>query len=265
MNYETIIYEKKERIARITINRPRVLNAIDRLAIKELTMAFRQVQEDDEVRVVILTGAGDRAFSTGHDLKESLGDSESVRKLHTNAHDLMFAIWNLGKAVIARIDGYCLGTSIDLALVCDFTIASEESIFGEPEIRFSSGSEFPMLPWVVGMKQAKNLMLTGDSISAAEAQKMGMITKVVPKKELDEEVDKLAKKLSNVPAFAMKMNKSNIDKAFEAMGFINGMAVALENISLLVITETEERRIFGQIKAEKGLRAAMDWRDSLFK
>ena len=265
MDYKTIIYEKKERIARVTINRPRVLNAVDKQTIQELNMAFRQIQEDDELRVVVLTGAGDRAFSTGHDIKESMGKSEEVRKVHTEIYDLMFAIWNSGKAVVARVDGYCLGISLDLALVCDFTIASEESMFGEPEIRFSSGSEFPMLPWTVGMKQAKYLMLTGDTINADEALRMGILTKVVPKNKLDEEVDKLTKKLSNVASFAMKMNKSNINKAFEAMGFINGMSVALENVSLLVVTETEERKIFGSIRAEKGLKAAMAWRDSLFK
>jgi len=265
MDYQTIIYEKKERIARVTINRPRVLNAIDMQTIKELIMVFRQIQSDDELRVVVLTGAGDRSFSTGHDIKESMGKSESVRKVHTDVYELMFAIWNSGKAVVARVDGHCLGISLDLALVCDFTIASADSTFGEPEIRFSSGSEFPMLPWVVGMKQAKYLMLTGDTVSADEALRMGMVTKVVPKAELDAEVDTLTRKLSNVAAFAMKMNKSNINKAFEAMGFINGMSVALENVSLLVVTETEERKIFSTIKAEKGLKEAMAWRDLLFK
>jgi len=270
MDYKTIIYEKKEKIVQITINRPRVLNAIDTLAIKELTMAFREVQEDDEARVVILTGTGDRAFSTGHDLKESLGDPdfytpESLRKLHIDVRELMFAIWNLDKPVIARVDGYCLGTSLDLALVCDFTIASEESKFGEPEIREGSASEFPMLPWVLGMKQAKNLTLTGDTISAEEAQRVGMVTRVVPRKELDEEVHKLARKLSAISAKAIKMCKYQINKAFEAMGFLNAMAVAFENTTFLVIAGDEEREAWSEIKQEKGLKAAMEWRDSRFK
>ena len=122
-----------------------------------------------------------------------------------------------------------------------------------------------MLPWVVGMKQAKNLMLTGDSMSATEAERIGMITKTVPKNKLDEEVDKFGKKLSNVAAFAIKKNKSNINQAFEAMGFSSAIALALERVSVLVVTETEERKIFSRIKTEKGLRAALEWRDSLFR
>lgn len=265
MDYETIIYEKENRIGRITINRPKALNAIDRLCIQELTAAFKQIQEDEEIRVAVLTGAGDRAFSTGHDIKESLGGLEGARALHTDVYNLMFGIWNLEKAVIARVDGYCLGISLDLALVCDFTIASEESKFGEPEIRFSSGSEFPILPWVVGIKQAKNLILTGDTISAQEAQNMGLITRCVPRTDLDKDVGQLAKKLSNIASFALKINKLNLNKAYEMMGFSNAMALALENVSILVVTETEERKKFSQIKTEKGLKAALKWRDSLFK
>ena len=264
MNFEKIIYAKRDRVAWLTIDRPRVLNAIDRSTIKELTTAFEQIRCEDDVRVVVLTGAGDRAFSTGHDMKEPLGSIGNVRELHSQIYDLMMAIWNLDKPVVARVQGHCLGIGLDLALVCDFTVAAEDAVFGEPEIRFSSGSEFPLLPWVVGMKAAKHLMLTGDSISAAEALKIGMLTKVVPKPELDAEIEGLTRKLSNVPGFAVKMNKHNINKAFEALGLVNAMALALENVSILVSTETEERKKFARIKAEQGLKAALAWQASLF-
>ncbi len=264
MNYETVIFEKTNRIVKITMNRPNVLNAINRKAIGELTSAIEQAAKDEEVRVVILTGMG-RGFSTGHDLKEGIAGPEDGRKLHTEIWDLMFRIWDMGKPVIAQINGHCLGIACDLALACDLSIAADVATFGEPEIRASSGSEFPLLPWVVGMKKAKELILTGDTIDAREAERIGMVNRVVPLDRLEEEVAKLAKKLANVPVFALKMNKTTINKSFEMMGMRNAMAQSLESISLLIVTDTEERKKFREIRAEKGLKAALEWRDSLFK
>ena len=264
MGYETILYEKKGRIAKITINRPQVLNALSRASILELRDAFEQADKDEEIRVVILTGTG-RSFSTGHDLKESVAGPEDGRKLHMFIWDLMFTIWDMGKVVIAQVNGHCLGIACDLALVCDLTIAADAATFGEPEIRGSSGSEFPMLPWVVGMKKGKELILTGDTIDAHEAERMGMVNKVVPLDRLEEEVEKLARKLSNVPPFALRMNKTNINRGFELMGLRNAMAQATENISLLIVSDTEERKKWREIRAEKGLKAALEWRESLFK
>jgi enoyl-CoA hydratase/carnithine racemase len=264
MDYEALIYEKSGRIGKITMNRPNVLNALNRVAIAELRDAFEQVAKDDEVRVVILTGMG-RAFSTGHDLKEPFAGPEDGRKLHVEIWDLMFAIWDMGKPVIARVNVHCLGIACDLALACDLTIAAEVATFGEPEIRASSGSEFPLLPWVVGMKKAKELILTGDTIDAKEAERIGIVNKVVPLDRLDEEVGRLATKIANVPAFALRMNKTTINRAFEMMGMRNAMALALESTSLLIVTDTDERKKFREIRAEKGLKAALEWRDTLFK
>jgi len=264
MNYETVVYEKTNRIVRVTMNRPNVLNAINRKAIAELRSAFEEAARDDEVRVVILTGMG-RGFSTGHDLKEGIAGPEDGRKLHTEIWNLMFAIWDMGKPVIAQINGHCLGIACDLALACDLSIAADVATFGEPEIRASSGSEFPLLPWVVGMKKAKELILTGDTIDAKEAERIGMVNRVVPLDQLEEETGKLAKKLANVPAFALKVNKTTINRAFEMMGMRNAMAHSLEGVSLLIVTDTEERKKFREIRSDKGLKAALEWRDSLFK
>jgi enoyl-CoA hydratase/carnithine racemase len=264
MNYETVIYEKTGRMVKITMNRPNVLNALNRVAIAELKAAFEQAAKDDEVRVVILTGMG-RAFSTGHDLKEAIAGPEDGRKLHVEIWDLMYTVWDMGKPVIAQVNGHCLGIACDLALACDLTIAADVATFGEPEIRASSGSEFPLLPWVVGMKKAKELILTGDTIDAREAERIGIVNKVVSLDQLEQEVGKLARKLANVSAFALRMNKTTINKAFEMMGMRNAMAQSLEAITLLIVTDTEERKKFREIRADKGLKAALEWRDSLFK
>jgi len=264
MGYETVVYEKHGRIAKIVMNRPNVLNAVNRLMIAELKAAFEQASKDEEIRVIILTGMG-RAFSTGHDLKEGIAGPEDARKLHVEIWDLMFTVWDMGKPVIAQVNGHCLGISCDLACACDLTIAADTATFGEPEIRFSSGSEFPLFPWVVGMKKAKELILTGDTIDAAEAERMGMVNRVVPLDRLEEEVQKLARKLANIPAHALRINKANINIAFEMMGMRNAMAQALESVSLLIVTDTEERKKFREIRSEKGLKAALEWRDSLFK
>ena len=264
MDYETVLYKKSDRIVKITMNRPAVLNALNRLMIAELKAACEQASKDDEVKVVILTGMG-RAFSTGHDLKEAIAGPEDARKLHVEIWDLMFTIWDMGKPVIAQVNGHCLGISCDLALACDLTLAADTATFGEPEIRFSSGSEFPLFPWVVGMKKAKELILTGDTIDAIEAERIGMVNKVVPLDRLEEEVVKLSRKLANVPAHALRINKTNINKAFEMMGMRNAMAQALESVSLLIVTDTEERKKFREIRTEKGLKTALEWLDSLFK
>ncbi len=264
MAYETILYEKNARIVKITINRPNVLNAINRKAIAELRGALEEANRDEEVRVVILTGTG-RSFSTGHDLKEGSTGPEDLRKLHMDIWELMFAIWDMGKVVIAQVNGHCLGIACDLAMVCDMTIAADTATFGEPEIRASSGSEFPFLPWVAGIKKGKEMILTGDTISAAEADKCGMVNKVVPPGQLDAEVEKLARKLSNVPALALRMNKNNINMAFEAMGLRAAMGQATESTSLLIATPTEERVKFKELVKDKGLKAALEWRESLFK
>jgi enoyl-CoA hydratase/carnithine racemase len=264
MAYETILYEKKERIVKITINRPNVLNALNRKAISELKAALGEANQDDEVRVVILTGAG-RSFSTGHDLKEGSTGPEDLRKLHMQIWDLMFAIWDLGKPIIAQVNGHCLGIACDLAMVCDLTIAADVATFGEPEIRASSGSEFPFLPWVAGIKKGKELILTGDTISAAEADRIGMLNRVVPLNQLEAETGKLALKLSKVPALALRMNKTNINMAFEAMGMRVAMGQATESVSLLIATPTEERVKFKELVKEKGLKAALEWRELQFK
>ena len=117
----------------------------------------------------------------------------------------------------------------------------------------------------IGMKKAKELILTGDTIDAKEAERIGMVNKVVPLDRLEEEVEKLARKLSNVPALALRINKTNINKAFEMMGMRNALAQTLESISLLVVTDTEERRRFREMRKEKGLKAALEWKDSLYK
>jgi enoyl-CoA hydratase/carnithine racemase len=264
MAYETILYERSERIVKITINRPNVLNALNRKAIAEMRSALEQADRDGEVRVVILTGSG-RSFSTGHDLKEGYSGPEDGRRLHMEIWGLMFAIWDMGKPVIAQVNGHCLGIACDLALVCDLTIAGAAATFGEPEIRASSGSEFPLLPWVAGIKKGKELIFTGDTIDAAEAERIGIVNRMVPVDQLEAETWKLARKLANVPALALRMNKTNINMAFEGMGLRTAMGQAMESISLLIVTPTEERVKFREILKERGLKAALEWRESLFK
>lgn len=264
MTYETIVYEKKARIVRITINRPNVLNALNRKTVAELRAALDAANEDDEVRVVILTGAG-RSFSTGHDLKEGYSGLEDLRKMHVDIFALMYAIWEMGKVVIAQVNGYCLGIACDLAMVCDITIAADGATFGQPEIRASSGSEFPFLPWVAGIKKGKELILTGDTIGAAEAERWGLVNRVVPGDRLEAETDALGRKLANVPALALEMNKNTINMSFETMGLRAAMGQALESVTLLIATPTEERVKFREILKESGLKAALEWRESMFK
>jgi enoyl-CoA hydratase len=266
MAYEDLIYEKRGFAAWITLNRPDKLNALRENLVRELYRALEQAEQDDEVRVVVLRGAG-RAFSAGYDLDEEakLSTGEQWRgHLDLDIRTTM-KVWEIPKPVIAAVHGYCLAGACELAMACDITVATEDAILGEPEIRFGSGPVTLIMPWVVGLKKTRELLYTGDTLTAAEAERIGMINRVVPKDRLEEEVQKLADKIAKVPPAVMRLTKIPLNRNYEIMGLRESVQYNLEASSLLNSVAVPEQVEFNSIVRERGLKQALEWRDRRYQ
>lgn len=202
--YSHLLYAVNDSIATITVNRPKVRNALSIATIEELGAAFEQVKNDDAIRVVVLTGAGDKAFAAGADISEIAGLSEAEGAEFSRRGQRVFdAIEGLGRPTIAAVNGYALGGGCELAMACSMRVASETAVFGQPEVKLGlipgyGGTQ--RLPRLVGKSHALHLLLTGDSVSAAEALRIGLVDRVVPADELVETVAELARKIvANAP------------------------------------------------------------------
>ena len=187
MDYQFLLYTKRDAIGYVTINRPEKLNALNRKVMEELFHLFRVLYNDEEVRVVILTGSGERAFVAGADINE-LGAQSAVEGKETSqfGQQVLSLIENLGKPVIAAINGAALGGGCELAMACTFRVAAETARLGQPEVKLGlipgyAGSQ--RLPRLVGKCRALELILTGEPISAAEAHRIGLVSQVVPPAE----------------------------------------------------------------------------------
>ncbi len=271
MDYKNLLFKVKDEIGYLTLNRPDKLNSLSTELMDELRHVLDMIEADPKVRVVILTGSG-RAFSAGFDIDTKVDEPEIYersadewRSLLKQNIDTFLKIWHSGKPYIAAINGYALAGACELAQLCDIKIASERAVLGEPEIRFGTGPPVLITPFSVGLAKAKELLLTGETLSAQEAERLGMINRVVPHDQLMAECEKTARKLIKIAQIGVKFNKAAINRAFENMGFLNTIYQNLELVTLFDTSRTEEQETFNRIRREKGLRAALDWRDALFK
>lgn len=199
MTYKNVLYEVKERLAVVTINRPGVLNALNEETISELIDVFCKIKQDDAVGAVVITGAGEKAFVAGADIKElSQKNSLTGKDFVLKGQMCLNIIENLGKPVIAAINGFALGGGCEIAMACTMRIAAQNAKLGQPEINLGLIPGFggtQRLPRLVGKGNAAELALTGDMISAEEAHRMGLVNKVVPRGEALGEAEKIARKI----------------------------------------------------------------------
>jgi 2-(1,2-epoxy-1,2-dihydrophenyl)acetyl-CoA isomerase len=215
MGYQTLILEKENGIATITLNRPEVLNALNMKLTEELGLAIEDIEKDDTARVLVITGAG-RAFCAGGDLKDfplNPGDMVASTEALEKWHSVLLSMRRLEKPVIASVNGVAVGGGFDLALMCDMRIASENARFGEVYVRIGATSDSGgtyLLPYLVGTAKACELLFTGDIIDANEAERIGLVNKVVPAAKLESTTKELAAKLANGPPRAMGMMKTAI-------------------------------------------------------
>jgi enoyl-CoA hydratase len=256
-------------VRRLTLNRPASLNALTAELMEALVATFDEAAGDDDVRVVVLRGAG-RAFCAGYDLNQDAEEgtkdaAEWQRELDRDTERLL-RILELPKPVIASVHSYCLAGGTDLMLACDLAVASDDAVFGYVDIRFGSGVVSMFLPWVVGVRAAKELILTGeDRIPAAEALRIGLVNRVVPRGELDDATMALADEIAKNEPFVVRTMKASINRVWQ----IAGLRAALDaNTELDVMIETANlpaRDEFRRITQEEGLKAAIAWRDSRYR
>jgi len=220
MAEDLVLYEVEDSIATITINRVEKYNAFN-LAVKEslLTM-FRRAEEDPSVRVVVVTGAGEKAFISGSDITDFVGrDSESIKDVVCPSRDIAEYMTSMSKPIIAAINGYALGGGCELALACDIRYASANAQIGLPEINLGTipgNGGTVRLPRLVGVGIAKELIMTGGRVDAQEAHRIGLVNKVFDTQDaLREGVLELAKKLTQMPGVALSLAKQSIQKAWE--------------------------------------------------
>jgi enoyl-CoA hydratase/carnithine racemase len=217
---DDVLYEKGDGFVRITINRPTVLNAMNKNVQRLLFSALERADADDDVKAVILTGAG-RAFTAGGDLYAHLYPDDDPAP---GGMDVQMKIWTLSKPVIAAVRGHAVGQGCELAGVCDFTIAAEDARFGEIQIRHGGSPPVLIVPFLVGLKSAKEVLLLGEQINAQEALRMGLVNRVVPVEQLQAEAETMARKLAALPPHAVRQNKALVNRVYELAGFRQALA-----------------------------------------
>jgi enoyl-CoA hydratase len=244
---------------RLTLNRPAKLNALSAELRDALAEAIADAAADDRVRVIAIAGAG-RAFCAGYDLSEAAPPTAwEWRDVLDRDVRATLAIWSCPKPVIAQVHGYALAGGLELAMACDLVVAAEGSQLGEPEIRFGSAPVTLLMPFLIGQKKTRELLLTGDLIDAVEAERIGLVNRVVPADRLALEVDALADRLARVPPDVMAPTKLMLNRAMDAAGFAAALGMGLDLQAFINMSETA-REFDGIVRAD-GLKAALAWRD----
>lgn len=218
--YQHIIFSNNDGIVIITLNRPEVYHALNAAMMQEITRALGEAKTDDSVRVIIITGEGNKAFCSGADLKDAVNSGRSAgTMLETYYNPMILAIRNIPKPVICRLNGLAVGAGCSLAIACDMIIASEDAylslLFVQIGLMPDAGATF-FLPRRIGMARAFELAATGKKVYAPEAEKIGLINKSVPATELDKEVDLLINYYRTAPTLAIGMMKQVLNQSYES-------------------------------------------------
>jgi enoyl-CoA hydratase len=219
MEYQTIIYQIKEEIATLTFNRPKVLNALNEECLKELSHAIDAIAGDEDIRVLILTGTGEKSFVAGADITEFLKFNVLKAKLFSEeGHRLVNKLQDLPIPVIAAVNGFALGGGCEIVLACDFIYASENAMFGLPEINLGIIPGFggtQRLPRIIGKNRAKEMIFTGKMISAAEAHAIGLVNKVCPQDQLMNDVLKVAGTIVSKGKVSLRAAKQAVNNGMD--------------------------------------------------
>lgn len=268
MAYGTILYHIDDRVARITLNRPNKMNALSLELCAEFEDALGVADRDPDVRVVVVTGAGERAFAAGFDLDDKDEKGFAERTLddwkEREDHDFNFNYcpFNCSKPVIAMINGYCLGGALEFTTMFDIRYCSDDARFAVTETRFAIGVLTLGMPWIIGQR-CRELIYTGDTFDATEAYRLGLVSRVFPKDRLDEEVMRIAKRMSRVAMPTLKWNKRALNNTLLAAGFDSALRQGAEACLLMNNSESEFRR-FHEILRSEGIKAAIKWQESIF-
>ena len=269
MTAELVTYAVDGRVGIVTINRPDKLNAIT-LELKHALIERLLAADGDGATSVVILRAEGRSFSAGYDI--SPNPARAARRGNALAwHDslsddirLEMTPWDMRKPVIASVQGHCLGGGCELMMLCDLAIAADDAVFGEPEIRFSNVGPGLVMPFVIGLRRARELLYSGDPIDAKTALSYGMINRVVPRAELPAATLKWARRLALISPESLVATKLATRRGAEAAGFRNAMLAGLDVLAPLYAARTEVGMKFDEIREKQGLGAALKWRAAQF-
>jgi enoyl-CoA hydratase len=242
-NFENITYEVKGSIAYITMNRPKVMNALNRRTVEELNSAFHAAKEDATVKGIILTGTGEKAFIAGADIAElSAIDSDKAGEFSAKGQEVLSFIETLGKPVIAAVNGFALGGGCETAMACTIRIAAENAMFGQPEVKLGiipgyGGTQ--RLPRLVGKGRALQLILTGDLIGAQDAHRIGLVDEVVPGADLMPRCEAILKQINANAPIAIRYAIDAVNKGVDT-DLTSGLTLEAKYFALAAATEDKK-------------------------
>ena len=287
--FENLLVERAGsdgRVARITLNRPEKMNALSQELLFELNDALHDLEADQSARVIILRGAG-RTFSAGYDLAPARGGADAIVRRHPQVDaqgrrlligirtgmqqitDIHMYFWNMAKVTIAQVHGYALAGGCELAMMADLVVAAEDAQLGHPGLRGLGTSRTGVIwPLVIGMRKAKELYYTGDSVRGEEAERIGMINHAWPKDELDDRTLALADRIANLSADHLAILKVNMNRFYENMGIYSSVRSSTDLDAAGQFTEQSylwQDKVRESHEAGTGLKGALDWRDGPYR
>ncbi|MEO8543595.1 MAG: enoyl-CoA hydratase/isomerase family protein [Betaproteobacteria bacterium] len=260
-HYQALIYEvDADHICWLTLNRPNKLNAMNLQLIAELRAGLERADADEAVNVIVIRGAG-RGFCAGHDLDEDAAEDRSsiyeYRAHYFKQFEDFTTPWRITKPVIASVNSIAIGKGFELTLFCDITIASDDTRIGYNEMRYGISGHCMFLPWLVNMKTAKDLMLTGREMTAHEAKDLGLITEVVPLAQLAAATTRKAKLMARLPREVQRMHKMYLNRVYEMQGLRTATDYYLEQVAIMGAQPVPEYQAFSKATSEIGLKAAL--------
>lgn len=265
MEYRKIILDHPlPRVQRITLNRPEKRNPLSNELRTEMFHALEQGDQNPEIRVTIIRGAGS-CFSAGYDLQSDVSQAQpfysagGLGNWPRHVVDGFFHMWDLAKPVIAQVHGYCLAGGTELATACDLVYVAEDAKIGYPVVRTISPPDNQFYPWIVGLRRAMELMLTGDHMSGLEAVESGFANRAFPEAALEEEVLRIAERVARTPTDLQQINKRAVHRQMDAMGIRAAIRAGTEMQTLATFTRTAQDH-FAEIR--KGLTQALSKRDA---
>jgi len=268
-DYQNIRVSSAGAVAQIELHRPERINALNKAMLLEINAAMDALEADAAVRVIVLSGAG-RGFSSGFDLKEQMERRPEGAAVWREVLELDYSttlrFWDSPKPTVAAIHGACMAGAFEMALACDLSVCSADAVFGEPELKFGAGIVTMLLPWMVGPKAAKDILLTGDdAIGAERALALGIVSRVVPVGEHLSAALRIARHMAVIDPDLVRDTKKALNRGFEIQGMRAALDTALDIDHAIESHGSPDKRKFMDIAREQGLKAALAWREARFK
>jgi len=278
MNYQTILYEIRDKVAVLSLNRPDQLNAINEVMLEEFHLALEQAENDDSVTALILKGEG-KAFCAGYDLSGTdtfetgfdprpSSPGAVVSKQQKRRQESILKLARFPKSTIAQVQGHCLEMGCSLVMACDISFAEEKAQFGDPSIRFRMTTDMPLWYYLLGVRKAKELLLTGKTIDGKEAERIGLITKAVSSGLLESEVNEMALTVSLTPFDGLTNNREGFQTGIDARGLAAGWRMAFDRRMFGILRQIGRDTAgfnFKKVMSQKGLKAALEEMNAPFE